>query len=121
MGASPPRRDVLHDLAAEKHQGDAIAILQSRVREYRGKLAGKVDLATVHRAEVHRRGKVDGQQDGEIALFDELFDVRSAAPRRDVPVDEPDVITRLVFAHLRKLDPAPVKCGVILTRKSDPD
>ena len=50
----------------------------------------------------------------EVALFDELLDVRKPAARGHVPVDGPDVVARLVFAHLGKLQTAPVKCRVIL-------
>ena len=38
-------------------------------------------------------------------------------PRRDVPIDGPDIISRLVFAHLVEIHPLALEDAVILARQ----
>src|SRR5947208_2512747 len=83
-----------------------------------GHARGEVALAPAPRAEAHGAGDVDGHDHGEVALLDELLHVRHTAARRDVPVDDADVVARLILAHLRELDAATMEGGVVVAGES---
>ena len=53
------------------------------------------------------------------SLLNELLDVRHSAAGGDVPVDRANVIARLVLAHLRELDAASVKGGVVVAGEAE--
>src|SRR4029077_927084 len=105
----------------KKQQADAIHVLDSRERKNSSQLGSDVAFTPVDGAERHRRRNVDRDDHREIALLDELLHVRSARARSDVPIDCADVVARLIFADLRELDPAPMKGGVIVARKTGAD
>ena len=68
------------------------------------------------RAEPPGRRHVDDQQHGHLALLAEQLHVRLVHARRDVPVDEPDVVAGDVRAHLLERDAAALEDGVVLAR-----
>ena len=54
--------------------------------------------------EVHRRGGVEQQPRGDLAVLDVLPDVRRVGARGDVPVDVPQVVAELVLPQVRDVD-----------------
>ena len=63
--------------------------------------------------EAQRGRKVEGQDDGQLPLLDELLDIKPAQARRDVPVDEARIIAGLVFADLGKLHAPALECRMV--------
>ena len=63
--------------------------------------------------EAAARGEVDEKHDRHLPLFGEHLDVGVIHPRADVPVDEANVIARLVLAHFAKRHPAAFEHGVV--------
>src|SRR6266511_2234057 len=57
---------------------------------------------------------VHDEEERQLAFFHERFDERMAHPRRDVPVDGPEVVALLVGTHLRELDPLAAEDGAVL-------
>ena len=56
------------------------------------------------RAEVDGRAQVEQEPRGDLAVLEELADVRRVHPRGDVPVDMADVVAVLVFAQVGEVD-----------------
>src|SRR5689334_12576186 len=57
-------------------------------------------------AEPSRCADVDDEEDGELALLEVALDVGRSQSGGDIPVDAPDVITRLVLADFGEFDTA---------------
>ena len=66
--------------------------------------ASRRSLGAAPGPEVGRAGHVDDQGDGQLALFDELFDEQPVVlvSGRNVPVDVPDVVARRVRTDFGK-------------------
>ncbi len=64
--------------------------------------------------EVHRRAQVQQEPGRDLAILEELADVRRVHPRRDVPVDVADVVAVLVLAQVGEIDAvAPEQAPVV--------
>src|SRR2546422_3151483 len=102
--ATRPRRKKLADPVGEQHQTDPVVVVERRDGQERGDVGGKLALGDTRRAEPSARGHVDGEVDVELALLAVLLYVGDAHPRGDVPVDGPDIVSRLVLAHLLEVE-----------------
>ena len=111
--ALPGRHEPL-DAVGEEHRADPVVVRHRREGEQRGELGREVALGQVARAEVLGARDVDEQEDRQVALLDELLDVRDADAGRDVPVDGADVVAGRVLAHLGELHAAALEDRVVL-------
>jgi hypothetical protein len=68
-------------------------------------------------AEIPRRAYVDDQDHRQFSLFGEFLHECRAKPRRDVPIDRPYLVTRLVLAHVLEVHPASLENAVVITRE----
>src|SRR5262249_4305132 len=106
MGASLLGRNVLFDLIGEEKQPDLVPIADGREGEDAGDFGGELALALDFRAEFARGADIDGENDGELPFFAQLFDKRSAGASCDIPVDEPHLVTGRIFADFVEIHPA---------------
>ena len=80
-----------------------------------------VGLAAVGRAEPHRERAVEHDPGHEDALGELHPDVRLPRAGRHVPVDQPDVVTRHVRAHLGELAAAAEQVRAVIAREEAVD
>ena len=108
-----------HDLVARRAEGDdaeAIAAPGGEPPDHERRALGDVRLATVRRAEVHRRGVVEQEPGRQLALRNVLADVRRHRSGGGVPVDLADVVARLVRPDAVELHAVPAtETAVIAT------
>ena len=109
------RHELLH-LVGEDDEADPIVVADRREGQHRRQLGRQVPLLPHARAEPPRGRHVDQQEHRHLALLGEELHVGVVHARRDVPVDEPDVVARDVLPHLGKGDAAPLEDGVVLPR-----
>ncbi len=86
-------------LVGEEQQPDLVTVADRGEGEDAGDFRGELALALCLRAEFPRRAHVDREQDGQLAFLAQLLDERRAGARGHVPVDQPHLIARGVFAH----------------------
>jgi len=98
-------RDELFHLVGEGDEAHFIVVLNGGKGQESADLGGEFVLGLFHAAEASRSAEVHQEDNRELAFFAEFLDERLAGPRSDVPVDAPDIVTRLVFAHLIELHP----------------
>ena len=99
---APPELKKIHPLGKSPVVIDGDAVLEARVAAAGG-------------GESARAGEIDGEHDGELALFDEALDERLARAGGHVPVDGAHVVARLVLAHVGELDAAALEGRVVLS------
>src|SRR5688500_14666094 len=120
--ASPlPRRHEVLDDVGEDEQADAVVVARRGQREDGRDLGGELGLEAATRAELLGAGQVYGEEHGQLALLDVLLHVGSRRARGDVPVDVAYVVTRLVLAYFRELDPLPLEDGVVFAAEQRVD
>ena len=101
------------DSIAQEHQPDSVAILDRRRGQKRGSLGRSICLGGAFRAKSHAGGNIDDQPQAEGALLDEPAHKRTPLTSRHVPVEVPDVISRLVGPQLGESQPDPRTCAMI--------
>ena len=69
------------------------------------------------RPEVDRRAEVEQEPGGDLTVLVVLADVRRVHPRRDAPVDVPDVVAVLVLAQVREVDAVAAEQRAVVTLK----
>jgi hypothetical protein len=109
LGRHEPLDPVGHDV-----QADPVVVLDRRERDHRGELGRELALDLAARPEEPRRAHVDHQVDRAVALLDELLDVGRVHPRRDVPVDRPDVVAGVVRPDVGEHQAAALEHRVVL-------
>jgi hypothetical protein len=109
------------DLVGEDDQPDAIVVADGGERQHRRDLGGQVALLALARSEAAGRRHVDDQQHGHLALLAEQLDVSLVHARRDVPVDEADVVAGDIGTHLLERDAASLEDRMVLARHPIPD
>ena len=88
----------------EQQRADPVPAAREQLR-HGGRDLGEHDvLVPLHRPEVHRRGEVEQQPGGDLAVFGVLAHVRDVGARGDVPVDVAQVVAELVLAQVRDVD-----------------
>ena len=91
------RRHEFFDLVRKQQQTDPVIVVDGAQGEYRAQLRADVLLQAANGAELPGGAKIDQQHDRQFALFHVSLDVGVASPRRYVPVDAANIITRSVF------------------------
>src|SRR5688500_13128830 len=114
LSAFPWRKYVL-DAVSEQHDSNTIVVPHRRHCQHRRQLTRKLALEAADCAEALRAGEVDGQHDCQLALLDVPFHERPPHARCDVPVDRADLVSRLVFTHLRELHPLTLEYTPVFT------
>src|SRR5205823_67548 len=99
MQAALPRRDEQLDVIGKQDAADLVVVADRAERKHARDLRGEFALAEMHAAEFARRAYVHDEHHRELALLGEFLDESIPHARRDVPVNRPHVIARLVFAH----------------------
>ena len=106
---------------AERDEPDAVAAHARRVAERERDPERDVRLAAVGRPESHRRRAVEHDPGDEHPLGELHPDVRLARARGHVPVDQPDVVARLVGADLGELAAAAEQVRAVIAREQAVD
>jgi hypothetical protein len=104
-----PRWDDVLDPIGEEQCSDAIIVAHGGHCQDGGELRGQLALEATPRAEAFGAREVDDQHHGQLALLDVALHERAAHARRDVPVDDADLVAGLVLAHLGELHPLPLE------------
>ena len=102
-------------------QPDAVPAHAGGVAERERDAHRDVGLAAIGRAESHRRRLVEHDPGDEHALGELHPDVRLPRARGHVPVDQADVVARLVRPHLRELAAAPEHVRAVIARQQAVD
>ena len=71
-------------------------------------------LGAVLRSEVHGRGQVDHHPRFEVSIGDLVADVKLARARRDVPIDAPNIVARLIDTRFAGLAAVPGRDALML-------
>src|SRR5882672_8360556 len=74
-------------------------------------------FAGMRRAEERAGAYIHQQHHRQLTLFLEQLAERMVKPCRDIPVDEPDVISRSIFPHFPEAHTTSFKGAVILSRE----
>ena len=93
-------RNILLNLVGEEDDTNLVVVLYGTERQCGGNLGHHVALGLPLRSKVERTAHIDEQHHGEFALLLKHLDVWSVEARRDIPVDVPDVVAKLILAHL---------------------
>ena len=92
---------------------EAVAVAGQQAGERRRELPQHELLRPLDRTEAHRRRPVEEEPRRELAILHVLPDERRVHPGRHVPVDVPDVVTRLVLAQIEEVRPDPAVHGPV--------
>ena len=98
------RRHVLDDLAVERDEADAVALVVHQVGQARGEDARVVELRDAAAAVVHRLRHVEQHREVHVRLGFVLLDVVAVGARPQPPVHAADVVARHVAAVLGEID-----------------
>ena len=101
----------------ERQQAEAVAAPAGDVPDGEHDALGDVGLAAQRRAEAHRRRAVEHEPGGQRALRDVQAHVRLVHARRRVPVDQANVVARLVRPHLGELHRDAERRRAVLARE----
>jgi len=115
--AAPARRNVALDAVGEEEDAGAVAVLQRAEDEERRDLRCHLRLDLGSEADVLRGAAVHGDERGQLTLLGEHLDEGIAHPRRHVPVDGADLVSRLVGADLAEGHSAALEDRVITARE----
>src|SRR5262245_43639609 len=116
-----PRRDEALDVVGEEQQPHLVVVRDRRERDRRRHLRRLLELELRPRAEVARPRGVDAQDDGQLALLDELLHERLVHARGDLPVDRANVVAGQVLAHVDELHPLTLERGLVLAHERGVD
>ena len=116
-GATLPGRQRLLGAGADRDEPDAVAARARSVTERERDPESHVRLAPVGGPESHRRRAVEHDPRHEHPLGELDANVGLARARRHVPVDQPDVVARLVRANLRQLAAAAEQVRAMIARE----
>src|SRR5207249_8513791 len=114
MRASFLRRNEELDTIGKKQQTDLDIVANGTKGEKTSDFSRKFPLRLPGAAEIARGAHVDDQHYGELSLLRELLDVSGSHARGHVPIDRPNFVTGLVFAHVFKVHPAPFKDTMVI-------
>ena len=106
-----PRRDRPLDLRPVEDRADLVPVPRQHPGQRRDDVHQHAPLQPLrlHRPEVDRRAQVQQEPRRDLAILEELADVRRVHPRRDVPVDVADVVAVLVLAQVGEIDAVPAE------------
>jgi hypothetical protein len=105
------------DTIGEDDEADTVVVLDGAEGQERRDLRDRLHLGPPGGAEPLGSGEIDEEHHRHLALFGEDLHVRLVHAGRDVPVDEADVIPRLVLAHLAEGHAAALEDGVVAARE----
>src|SRR5690554_5885419 len=98
-------------------ESNAVVVLNRRERQKGCYLGGGRKLKLFSAAKSLRARGINQQENRQFPFLYKLFDEHSVHTRRNVPVDDADVVSGLIFSDLRKVHTSPFEHGVILTRE----
>ena len=64
----------------------------------------RLPFAEMDAAEIRRTGDIDRENHRELPLLPEFPDIGRAHPRRDIPIDEADLVAVLVLAEVVEIE-----------------
>src|SRR5580765_13954 len=115
LAATMAGADGLLDVVVEEHGADLVAAAGQDLGQGGGDLGHDEVLLAVRRPERHRRGPVQEQPAGDLAVLDVLPDERLVHPGRDVPVDVAQVVAGRVLAQVGEVQTRPAEEGPVVT------
>src|SRR2546425_1065658 len=104
LDAAAARRDDALDMRAIHRGAHAVPVSREKPGEDTGEVDEQVTLAAVRGAEVDRRREIEEELRRDLAVLEEIADVRRVEPRGDVPVDVPYVVAERVLAGVREVE-----------------
>ena len=116
LDAATARRDRPLDPAPVEHRADPVAVAGQHPGERRHEVDQHAALQAfgLDGPEVDRRAQVEQEPGRDLAVLEELADVRHVHARGHVPVDVPDVVAVLVFAQVREVDALATEQGPVV-------
>ncbi len=107
--------DLLHPVGTEDHSDPVMVVCRGK-REQGGQLVHRIPFGATWSGDPTGSRGIHDQPDGQFALLDVAFDVRTTRAGGHVPVDGPDFIAGMVRADLVEIHPsafehAPVLAG----------
>jgi hypothetical protein len=96
------------------HEAHPVAVHRAQQHDEAGEFEQRLAFGLRAGTEVKRRRILEHQQERDLAFLDELFAVRFAEPRGDVPVDVPHIVAELILHHLIELHAASAKRRAVL-------
>jgi hypothetical protein len=82
-----------------------------------GELDREFPLQAPARPKRHRGRQVDEQPGGNLSLFEILTHEDAVHPRGHIPVDSPDLVARLVLAHLREIEAGSIEDPAVVAEQ----
>ena len=116
LDATATGRDRPLDPAAVEDRPDPVPVSRQHARHRRHEVDEDAPLQPLglDRPEVDRRAEVEQEPGRDLAVLQELADVRRVHPGGDVPVDVADVVAVLVLAQVGEVDAvAPEQAPVV--------
>ena len=110
-------RNILLNLVGEEDNANLVVVLYGTERQCGCNLSHHVALSLTLSAKVERTAHIDEQHHCEFALLLKHLDVWAVESCRDIPVDVPDVVAKLIFAHLAKRHSPSLEGRVVLSGK----
>ncbi len=99
-----------------KHGPDAIPVACEQPCQRRDEINEHcpLDVLRLHCAKVHGGTEIEQKPSGDLAILGVLADIGRVHSRGDIPIDVADIISRLIFAQIGKVDPIAVKEAAIV-------
>src|SRR3990167_2182807 len=110
-------RDKTLNTVGKNNQSNLVIALDGRIRQDSGDFSGAIAFQSDFRSKTAAGGTINQEHNGLFALFAENLYIGAVHPRRNIPVDSPDIITRNILAHLFKLHATPAKRRFVFTGK----
>src|ERR1043165_137612 len=110
-------RDVGFYFVAVKNHPDLITVVDCGKAKYGGNFGDDIFFSAIPRSEHCTCTDVNQKHYGKFALFFKHLTVRMTKPRRNVPVDEPHIISMRVFSHFFKRHSLALESAVIFASK----
>ena len=103
------RRNVLLDTVREEDDTYLVIVLNGTEGECGSNLSSQIALYLLHRTEIERPADVYEQHHRQFPFLFKHLDIRLMKAGGHVPVDVSHIIAVLIFAHLAKAIPLPLK------------
>ena len=107
------RRDEQFDLVGVNEEADFVIVLDGGEREERSERCHDFAFHLLTGTEFRAAGRIDHEEHGHFAFFDEFFDVRRAGSGGHVPVDGAHVVAGHVFADFAEFHAVPFEGAVV--------